>query len=74
MVGGLLLRSGLRVASLRSSAATIQQQRGIKFTRPVCAQGVEKKITQEGTGASPQRGQKVDIDKCDQSDDETSNL
>ena len=54
MVGALLLRSGLRFASRRSSA---QQKRGITVTR--CVQGVEKKITQEGNGPSPQRGQKV---------------
>lgn len=54
MVGALLLRSGLRIASRRSSA---QQTRGIAVTR--CVQGVEKKITQEGNGPSPQKGQKV---------------
>jgi hypothetical protein len=56
MVGALLLRSGLRVASLRSSS--VSQSRRITIS-PICAQGVEKKITQEGTGAQPQKGQKV---------------
>jgi len=52
MVGALLLRSGLRVASLRSA-----RNRGITITR--CVQGLEKKITQEGNGPTPQSGQKV---------------
>ena len=53
MVGALAVRS------LRSVVRTtaVQQRRGITVTR--CVQGFEKKIVTEGTGPTPQKGQKV---------------
>lgn len=58
MVGVLALRSGLRTAVQRGAA--IKQQRSIRITSPVAlAQGFEKKVLKEGTGAQPTRGQKV---------------
>ena len=60
MVGVLALRSGLRTAVQRGAA--IKQQRMIRITSPAAlAQGFEKKIVKEGTGAQPQRGQKVSM-------------
>ena len=59
MVGAVAVSGGLRVA-VRRCRHQLHHRAGISVTRVAClAQGFEKEILKEGTGAQPAKGQKV---------------